>query len=156
MPMKQISGIALVVALVAVAAGCSNVSSSSSVTQPSSTATLTGGWVGTLTDGTNQARQATWSATQTGTMVSGPLVALVGPSATALTFTLVGTTSGAQTALSLTLTLQSGNCSASGAGTSSTNRNPMSASINMTFSAACIPNVSATGTQTYQLVLARS
>lgn len=154
--MKHVARAGLAISLLVAGLGCNTYNSSSSVTQPSPTSTLSGGWVGTLTDAANQPRQATWSATQTGNTVSGPLVAFVGPSASVVTFTLVGTLSGSQTALSLTLTLQSGNCSASGTGTSSASRSPMSASINMTFTAPCVPNISTTTTQTYQLVLMKS
>ena len=154
--MKHLARVGLALLLIAGVSGCTSYNSSSSVTQPSPNSTLTGGWVGTLTDASNQPRQATWSATQTGNTVGGPLVAFVGPSTSAVTFTLVGTTSGVQTALTLTLTLQSGNCSASGMGTSSASRTPMSASINMTFTTPCIPNISGTAKQTYQLVLTKS
>jgi hypothetical protein len=150
------------------AAACSS-SRSGGVTGPSPAAflNLAGNWSGTVGDpGTDEAMNASWTATQNGAAITGPFTLQVRFSEDAplqpITGILAGTISGTQ--LALTLTFPTGtftwagapSCSVSATGLSTPTASALSASMAITFSTACIGTIADEATDTDQLSLTKS
>ena len=146
-----LTGVSLLIAI----AGCG-----SSPTSPSSTTVnLAGNWTGTIS--TNR---ATWTATQNGASVTGPMALITQGGVPLSGLTLSGTISGTQVALTLTAPAgtytpfgpSSSACSATGTGSSTASATSISAVINLTYTAPCVGNVSSALTGTAQLTLTKS
>lgn len=169
--------IALLIVSFAAAAGCGS-SGGSSPTAPSAPLATTppaaaptptpalsvaGTWTGTLTpgDGKPQARITAWTATQSGTSVSGPVRFEVGRAV--LNGTLAGTVTDSQlTSATFTVVADGTNpapCSFSGTGTVSAAASLISGGLAMTFPASCVgptdQSVSTTATATWTLSLTK-
>lgn len=129
---------------------------------PTPALSLAGTWTGTLTQperSTKPIPVKSWTATQSGTTVSGPVVLDVNTGNTQATLT--GTVSGAQlTSATFSVPFQDGfptGCSFSGTGTLAATASSISGSLAMTFPAACVgpENVSNTATATWTFSLAK-
>jgi hypothetical protein len=160
----------LLAACLATAVACSDSASGGAApTAPSPTAapalSLGGAWAGTLTvEGESECcRVNSWTASQNGASVSGPLVLDVGDGQT-VTATLTGTVSGSQLAPA-TFTVAAGAigdpelraCGFSGTGTLAATASSVSGTLSMTFPAACVGEelVSATPTATWRISLTK-
>jgi len=130
------------------------------------TLNLAGTWTGTLLDtgrgtGTGGLTIRSWTASQTGASVTGPMVFDVGQGQVFNT-TFSGTVSGSQLT-AITFTVPAGSiavlptCSFSGTGTNAATATAISGVIAMTFAAPCVGNnlPSATTTGNWQITLAK-
>jgi hypothetical protein len=127
----------LIVILTWAAAGCG--SDSGTVTSPGP-ADVAGTWTGLLgTPGSGSALRMTWTASQSGTSVSGPLsiVKPMAPAAAEATGPLTGTISGSQ--LSISYLVAAGSvfgypgCSISGTGSGTLSGSTISGTLMLTF-----------------------
>lgn len=155
----------LVLALaVFAAASCGHSNGGSTPTAPSTPAlNLSGTWSGTFAEsGSTNSLRAAWTATQSGTSVTGVFV-LDRPDQpdVRLTGTLAGPLSGSQ--FTLTLTMPAGaftalgapaTCSATGTGTSAaTTASSISATLALTYEPSCVGTFTPNATSTQQLTL---
>lgn len=147
----MIKAIALVLVGLVVA-GCG----SSTTTSPS--VNFSGTWSGTF--GTASVSTVTWTATQSGSSVTGPAVVVVTGGLVQFTGTISGTTTSDQ--LSLTISVPAGaiaavpGCSISGTGTSTVaSATSIVATIATTFSSACLGTVTTQSTSAAQLALSK-
>ena len=151
--------------IAAVSCGDSNKDNSSgSPTSPTPTLNLAGTWSGTVREvgSTETLLQATWTATQSGSAVTGPFVLSRTGQTIQLNGTLAGTLSGTQ--LALTLTMPAGaftpiggpsTCSATGTGTSeATTATSVSSTLTLSYAASCVGTFTPTATS-MQLTLAK-
>ena len=156
----------LLVACLMTAVACSDSTTPTSPTlTPTPVLSLGGAWTGTLSvAGESECcRVNSWTATQTGASITGPLVLDVGEGQT-VTATLTGTVSGAQLT-SATLTVAAGAipdpelaaCAFSGTGTLAAGATSLSGPLAMVFPPACLgeDRVSNTPTETWTLTLAK-
>lgn len=153
----------VIVCLVAVACGGSK-SPASPGDQTPTTLSLAGTWTGTMTRPLGDLRVKSWTATQTGASVTGPMVLdLDGSAAEVLvTGTFNGTVSGTQLT-SGTFTLPTGQipdvaaCGFSGSGTLTASASTISGPLAMVFPAACVGDrlVHTTATGTFNLTLTK-
>ena len=133
---------------------------SSNPTTPS--LNLAGSWRGTQhsTGSTDGAMQVTWTATQSGSTLSGPLVFTFSNSST-ITGTMTGTIAGNQVSLNETFAagsfaaLGSSTCSATATGTATPNGTTLSATMTVTFAAACVGTITETATESDSLSLTK-
>jgi hypothetical protein len=161
----------LLAACLAAAVACSDSASGGGTpTAPSPTPAapalnLGGAWAGTLqVEGESECcRVNSWTASQSGASVSGPLVLDVGEGQT-VTATLTGTVSGSQLAPA-TFTVAAGaigdpnlrTCAFTGTGTLAATAASLSGTLAMTFPPACVGEelVSRTPTGTWRITLAK-
>lgn len=141
----------------------STTTTSATSTSPATTLTLTGNWSGSLGSPADPSPdRLTWTATQSGTSVTGPVVYTVSGRSPSLRGTMTGAISGSQVALTFTLPAGSwvpvggpSACSETGTATATPAATSMSAPMTLTFAAACIGTVSKGSTDTVQLSLAK-
>ena len=158
----------IVTATLSLAWACGGSSSSSSPTAPTTstpapapTLSLAGTWGGTVTqpERSTPIPVTSWTATQSGASVTGPMVLNVNTGSTQTT--LAGTVSGSQlTSVTFTVPNQTGfppGCSFSGTGTLTASASSISGSLAMTFPAACVGagSVSNTATSTWTISLTK-
>jgi hypothetical protein len=169
MTLKTVFRALLLPALVA-AAACGSTNSPTSPSGSSggsgTTINLAGAWSGTLRDpGTNDPiRVSSWTATQSGSSVSGPLIVVVENGSVNVPTTLSGTVSGSQLTAA-TFRVAAGAipdptlaaCTFSGTGNLAATANSLSGTLAMTFPPACVgPElVSDTPTATWTLSLTK-
>ena len=127
-------------------------------TTASASANFSGTWAGTF--GTGSVSTVTWTATQSGTTVTGPAVVVVSGGLVQFTGTISGTTTADQ--LALTISVPAGaialvpGCSISGTGTSTVaTATSIVATIATTFSSACLGTVTTQSTASAQLALSK-
>lgn len=158
--------------IAATACGSSSGSSSGGSANPAApsapTLNLAGSWSGKLLfsrdDGTPDDNPGivAWTATQSGSSVTGPLTLTVHDNGGTETYqgTLSGSLSGTQ--LSLTLSFPTGTfaevpaCAITGAGTATPTTSAITSSLTITFGAACMGTVSDRPTEVDQLQLTKS
>lgn len=145
-----------------------NPASASSAAAATPSINLSGTWTGKLANvngGQNDptAPAATWSASQSGSAVTGPLSLVLtddGGTKRTIAGTLSGTMSGTQ--MSLNLSFPSGTfpeaaaCSISGAGTGTATATSISSTIALAFAAPCVGTVVDRASETDQLTLNKS
>ena len=133
-----------------------------------SSVNLSGSWAGKLASvqsnsGDPNAPSVKWSATQSGSSVTGPLSLTFSDDAgrpQTIQGTLNGAMSGGQ--LSLTLSFPAGafadipGCTVGGAGTATPTSSSISSTVAITFSAPCVGTVTDRPTETDQLTLTKS
>lgn len=147
-------------------------SSSGNPAAPSAPAlNLAGAWSGTLASqqsngGTDQnPNQLKWTATQSGSNVTGPLVVTASEEHSGTTETMIfnGTLAGAITGSDMTLTLtmppgvfaDAPTCSISGTGTATPTASKITSTMTVTFSSSCVGTVTDKATETDFLTLTK-
>jgi hypothetical protein len=173
---QWIQSLVIGVSLAAAAACGSSGSSSANPASASAASTvaapslnLAGSWSGKLNNvnsnggqGQTNPPSATWSATQSGSTVTGPfsLTIVDGGKSRTYTGTLTGTLSGEQ--LSLNLSFPSGAfpesaaCTITGTGTATPTTTSISSTMAIVFAAPCVGTVSDRPSETDQLTLSKS
>ena len=133
--------------------GCSD-------SNPSSTLNLGGMWLGTVSHPDENAPTVRWTASQTGSTVTGP-VTVSQVNAPEFSGLIAGQVAGSQ--LSLTVSFSAGAftgfgsscCSMTATGANNVTATAISMSISETWSAACVPDVVPAATRTGQLSLTK-
>lgn len=142
--------------------GCGDSDGAAATTGPSPSINLTGTWVGTIAaEGEGDAPRVTWTASQTGSQLSGPMVVSFEEDGEEfrLNGTMNGTLSGSQ--LEIAFTIPAGsiadapNCSISGTGTSTPTATSIKSTITVRFAPGCQGNVADHEVETDTLSLTR-
>lgn len=167
----RVPQVLIVVATLSLAWGCGGADSPSPPTGPTTTTpppapapttlSVAGTWTGTLTqpERSTPIPVRSWTATQSGASVTGPMILNVNTGNTQTT--LAGTVSGSQlTSVTFTVPFQDGfppGCSFSGTGTLTASASSITGSLAMTFPAACVGagSVSNTATSTWTVALTK-